>query len=127
MARTLACAWPSSCIRFSSDTPPSVHRSVGNRTSASVLPSRSKARHLTAPVLKSQPVRMLLEAMPFRGSATMMNPHAMDGASTVAAQQHSVRAALLQSAWRLDGFGGACWHPCVPLKLPRSELLEEQN
>src|SRR5260370_33362381 len=59
MARTLARAWPSNCIRFSSDTPPSVHKSVGSRTSASVLPPKSNARHLTAPVLKSQPVTTL--------------------------------------------------------------------
>ena len=49
-------AWPSSCIRLSSATPLAVQRSVGMRASARVLPSRSNARHLTAPVLKSHPV-----------------------------------------------------------------------
>src|SRR4051794_38192097 len=43
---------------LNSDTPPSVHRSVGNRTSATTWPATSNARHLTAPVLKSHPVMM---------------------------------------------------------------------
>src|SRR5262249_12836786 len=51
-------------------TPPSVHRSVGKRTSANVLPAKSKARHLTAPVLKSQPVITLLEGTHRRASLT---------------------------------------------------------
>ena len=69
MARVLARAWPSSCIRFSSATlPPGVHRSVGRRTWARIWPSRSKARHLTAPVLKSQPVRTVSAGTWRRGS-----------------------------------------------------------
>src|SRR6516164_195866 len=70
MARVLARAWPSSCIRFSSETPPAVHRSVGSRTSASVRPSRSNARHFTAPVLKSQPVTTRSSGTQRRGSVT---------------------------------------------------------
>ena len=44
MARVLARAWPSSCNRLSSETPPAVHRSVGRRTSARMRPVTSKAR-----------------------------------------------------------------------------------
>src|SRR5260370_572889 len=69
MARTLLRACPSSCIRFNSETPFSVHRSVGSRTSATVLPCRSKATHFTAPVLKSQPVMMLSGSTARGGSA----------------------------------------------------------
>src|SRR5437868_3257306 len=71
MARVLARAWPSSCRRFSSETPPSVKRSVGKRTSASVWPLRSKATHFTAPVLKSQPVITLSGGTQRKGSATV--------------------------------------------------------
>ena len=53
---------------------PRVHRSVGRRTSASVLPSRSKARHLTAPVLKSQPVTIRSAGTQRSGSATCVSP-----------------------------------------------------
>src|SRR5262245_39105555 len=74
MARTLARACPSSCIRFNSLTPPSVHRSVGSRTSARVRPFRSNAKHLTPPVLKSQPVMTLSEETQRRGSATVSAP-----------------------------------------------------
>jgi len=60
MALALARACPSSCIRlssaiFSSKGSP-IQMSVGRRISSNTSPSRLKARHLTAPVLKSHPV-----------------------------------------------------------------------
>src|SRR4051812_23631635 len=95
MARVLARAWPSSCIRFNSDTPPGVQRSVGSRTSARTWPSRSNARHLTAPVEKSQPVTTVSGATQRRGSA-------MDGFSCEFLQSMNMTTRLAQG----DAMGG---------------------
>src|SRR6516164_9037452 len=122
MARTLDRACPSSCMTLSSETPPLVHRSVGSRASAIVLPPRSKARHFTPPVLKSQPVMTADSGRQRNGSGTRFGSFSrqLDGNIVRAMAKDMIK----DEETRKNGdASGPCQLPAIGRHCPRSRII----